>query len=198
MTSTHWLDGFAVCIGGVPGVGKTALLQAHVQSETRDRQMTGSSIIKSIIAPASVRDLDSWPLERRERVREESINRLRSHKMQCPGRLLIDGHFTLRNRGSGKVEPIFTQEDKAFFNGLVLVQAPPVAVLSQRKADNRDRGAESEDDIAEHIELERNEGRRLADEMAVPFLELLDSDLSLRLRRLNDFLDTISPLGKLR
>lgn len=183
----------AICLGGVPGVGKTELLRAHVGKETRDRQITGSSIVKSLIAPFSVRDLDAWTSVRRDAVRARSIDVLRELRMQCPGRLLVDGHFTLRNRSSGQVQPIFTREDRSFFQALVLVDAAPDSVLAQRAADVRGRDVESFDAVAEHIELERQEGRRLANAMGVPLLELDTADLQLRLRRLADFLEVVSP-----
>ena len=43
---------------GENGAGKTTLLRAHVEREMRDMQVTGSSIVKAIIAPSSVHDLD--------------------------------------------------------------------------------------------------------------------------------------------
>jgi adenylate kinase len=187
----------AICLGGIPGVGKTTLLRAHVEMETRDRHVTGSSIVKSLIAPFSVRDLDAWTSGRRDAVRARSIDALRELRMQCPGRLLVDGHFTLRNRSTGQVEPIFTREDCSFFQALVLINAAPHSVLALRAADERGRDVESFDAVAEHIELERQEGRRLANAMSVPLLEIDTADLQLRLRRLADFLEVVSPFAPL-
>ena len=122
----------AICVGGIPGAGKTTLLRAHVEREMRVTQVTGSSIVKTIIAPSSVHDLDGWAPERRRAVREQSIHELRRIQEKCAGRLLVDGHFTLRNRTTGVLEPIFTPEDKAFFKALVLIHPQPKSVLGQR------------------------------------------------------------------
>lgn len=184
----------AICIGGVPGAGKTTLLRAHVAREMRDTQVTGSSIVKAIIAPSSAHDLDGWAPERRQAVREQSIHELRRIQEKCAGRLLVDGHFTLRNRTTGVLEPIFTPEDKEFFQALVLIHPQPKSVVAQRENDERARGAESIDDISAHIEVELIEGRRLARDMGVPLLELAECDLSERLQAIAEFLDRVAPL----
>lgn len=185
---------FAICVGGVSGSGKTTLLREHAALETRDVQVTGSSIVKSIIAPATVHDLDSWSLERRQAVREQSIQELRKIQEQITGRLLIDGHFTLRNRTSGLLEAIFTPEDKAFFQALVLIHPSPEWVQVRRMQDGRVRSVESIADIAAHIDAELLEGRQLAKDMGVPLLELVESDLSQRLDALAQFLEKFTPL----
>ena len=122
-TGAAMRHGFAVCVGGISGVGKTTLLQQHVAGEPRDQQVTGSSVIRQIIAPDGFEALDRWPPARREQVREESIARLVAMRAACPGRLLIDGHFTLRNRGTGALESVFTPGDRGFYQALVLVDA---------------------------------------------------------------------------
>lgn len=185
----------AICVGGIPGAGKTTLLRAHVEREMRDTQVTGSSIVKAIIAPSSVHDLDGWASERRQAVREQSIHELRRIQEKCAGRLLVDGHFTLRNRTTGALEPIFTPEDKKFFQALVLIHPRPESVVAQRENDGRARSAQSIDDISAHIEVELLEGRRLARDMGVPLLELAECDLSERLQAIAEFLDRLAPLN---
>lgn len=190
MSSSRGSEGFCVCVSGVPGVGKTRLLHTHVtEREPRDRQITGSSIVKGIIAPASVRDLDTWPESRRNEVREASIRRLRRERRETTGRLLIDGHFTLRNRATRAVEPIFTPGDRSFFDALALVDAPIDQILAWRAGDPRDRGRESAEEILAHQVAERAEGQRLAREMGVPYLIITSVELSDRLDALTGFLD---------
>lgn len=185
----------AICVGGVPGAGKTTLLRNHVELEARDMQVTGSSIVKQIIAPSSVHELDGWPSEQRRAVREQSIRELQQLRELCTGRMLVDGHFTLRNRVSGVLEPIFTPEDKAFFQGLILIHPQPESVLAQRKSDGRVRSTESVVDVAAHIEFELYEGRRLARDMGVPLLEVVELGMPQRLQALAEFLSRIAPLG---
>ena len=187
--------GFAICVAGVSGAGKTTLLRAQQESEIRDTQISGSSVVKAIIAPATVQELDAWPLEKRNAVRTQSIQWLRGQQIQCDGRLLVDGHFTLRNRITGKIEPIFTAEDQAFFQALVLIHPSPESVLSQRETSTRNRRPESIEAITAHIEYEMKEGRRLAQLMGVPLLELNEADVTGRLRSLVEFLNLVAPLA---
>lgn len=187
----------AICVAGIPGAGKTTLLRTHVELESRDMQVTGSSIVKTIIAPASVHELDGWSPELRQTVREQSIFKLRQLQQQCSGRMLVDGHFTLRNRVTGVLEPIFTPEDKTFFQALVLIHPRAESVLNQRKSDGRARRVESAGDVAAHIEFELQEGRQLARDMKVPLLELVEWELPQRLQALAEFLDRIAPLEPL-
>lgn len=184
----------ALCIGGVPGSGKTTLLKAHAERHVHDLQVTGSDIVKKIIFPSSVHDLDSWDTERRQSVREKSINSLKELQEKSSGRLLVDGHFTLRNRTTGLLESIFTPEDKRFFKALVILHPScPQVIISQRLRDKRSRSTESVEEVTEHIDYELYEGRRLANEMNVPLLELVQSDFSLRLEKLTVFLDQVAP-----
>ena len=53
--------------------------------EPRDQQVTGSSVIRQIVAPDGFEALDRWPSARREQVREESIARLVAMRAACPG-----------------------------------------------------------------------------------------------------------------
>lgn len=187
-------QGFCVCVSGVPGVGKTTLLVEHVNQNHFDRQITGSSIIKALIAPATVDDFDKWPSSRREIIREASINSLKSIRKECPGRLVLDGHFTLRNRSSSIVEPVFTASDKLFFDALVLVELVPERILSMRNNDTRDRIYEDVETIAHHQVLERKVALELSCEMNVPLAIIDQCELGERLKALNTFLDAVCPL----
>jgi adenylate kinase len=182
-------DGFCACVGGIPGAGKTTLLGAHVRErEPRDRAITGSSIIKALIAPATVGAFDAWPEARRTEVREAAISRLRERRRETPARLLVDGHFTLRSRITGSIDIVFTPGDCAFYDALVLVEAPAEQVMAWRRVDARDRGAEPLALVEEHLAAERAEGARLSAAMGVPYLVVSEPELPARLDRLSAFL----------
>jgi len=181
---------FAVCVGGVSGVGKTTLLKAHVDAvEPRDRQLTGSSVVKAVISPATVHELDGWAETDRSAIREEAIRRLDVMRAATPGRLLVDGHFTLRNRHTGAIEAVFTSGDRAFYDALVLLETSAAQVMAWRERDGRDRGKTSIRQIQEEIDAERLEAMRLADAMQVPLLIIGEADAARRLAALGAFLD---------
>jgi len=187
--------GFAVCVGGISGVGKTTLLQRHVADDPRDQQVTGSSVIRQIIAPDGFEALDRWPSARREQVREESIARLVAMRAACPGRLLIDGHFTLRNRGTGALEPVFTPGDRGFYQALVLVDSAVAQVTAQRTRDETRRRSETDAEVEAHLEFERAWAHRLHDQMGVPLLVIADADIERRLTVLRSFLGRVTGAG---
>jgi adenylate kinase len=190
-------NGFCACVGGIPGVGKTTLLSAHVRErEPRDRAITGSSVIKELIAPATVGVFDVWPEARRAEVREGAVSKLRERRRETVGRLLVDGHFTLRSRISGSIEGIFTPGDRAFYDALVLVEAPAEHVLAWRLADLRNRDAEPLALVEEHLAAERAEGARLSAAMGVPYLVVTARELTARLDQLSVFLDEHASLER--
>lgn len=175
---------WAVGVFGITGVGKSTLLDAHVARCPADLHIGGSSIIKAIIAPSSVRDLDEWPAARQDEVRRESIRRLRVLRNDVPGRLLVAGHFSLRNRRTGRVEPILTDEDHGFFDALVHLDSTASAVLSQTSLDPRQRHSQTLAEIEEHLAFERTLAGTTASLMGVPLLRVTAPTITGRVREL--------------
>jgi adenylate kinase len=189
--------GVSVCVGGIPDAGKTTLVRAYARSEgSRYRAVAGSDVLKDIISPLTVEEFDKWPVERRIQVREEAITRLTRLRESSPGRLLVDGHFTLRNRSTGMLEPVFTAADCGFYSALVLVDAPGERVLARRIADQAARPVDSIARIEEHLSRERREAARLAERMGVPFLVVNTIRLSDQKRQLADFLRPLGPVER--
>ncbi len=196
MTPLSPLHGIAVCVGGIPGVGKTTLLRRYVtEVNLRDRTITGSSVLRWMIAPTSLQDFDEWPEARKLAAREEAIRRMEVERRTTPGRLLVDGHFTLRDRRTGLVRPVFTPGDRGFYGALVLVDGDVEQVLARRRRDPKDRGVEIASDVREHLLVEHREGERLSREMAVPYLVIPAENQRRGVEMLADFLDQHAPLG---
>lgn len=196
MTRRASREEFAVCVGGVPGVGKTSLLRRHVaEVETRDRAVSGSSILGAAIAPADFEEFDGWPEPQRVAAREEAVRRLEVERRTTLGRLLVDGHYTLRSRRDGQLAPVFTLADRRFYAALVLVEGTVAEVLAWRAGDPRSRGPEDPRSIREHLVAERSEALRLAREMEVPYLVVPADDQVRGVRILSEFLNRQAPLG---
>lgn len=186
---------FALCFVGIPGVGKTTLARDHVSRNPNDQHIVGSSVVKSIIAPATVEDFDRWTEAERTAVRGKAIDRLFEIKKECPGRLLLDGHFVLRNRDSGVLEIVFTEADRKFYDALVLCEVPVETIQEWREADaGRIRPWNSLDELREHQEMEKEVGHRIAAEMGVPILCLNTIHREERLRLFEEFIEGVCPL----
>jgi adenylate kinase len=184
-----------VLVAGVPGVGKTALLSEHVAGRPADVCVLGSSIVKRVIAPLTVHDLDRMPAEARERIRVEAVRQLEHFRLDCAGHLLVDGHLTLRNRASGEVEACFTESDRRFFDALVLVDATPEFVATLRERDRRSRGVESVEAIADHLEKERGFAQELARCSRWPYHVVGEAGVIQRCQSLREFLDSVTQGG---
>ncbi len=190
--TTCYGSGIAVCVAGISGVGKSTLLRAHVgDTAGPDRQLTGSAVVKEIIAPATVEEFDGWPVLERTEVRNGAIRRLHTLRASTPGILLVDGHFSLRNRHTGLIEPAFTSADRAFYGALVLLEAPAPDVLAWRRSDERDRGPTTLQLLEEELAAERQHAHVVAVEMAVPMLQISTADLQVRLSALRAFLNEL-------
>jgi adenylate kinase len=186
--------GYCVCIGGIPGVGKTLLGQSYVrQYGAGDRSLSGSSVLKRLIAPSHVREFDGWAEERRIEVRERAAGYLAEERDRTPGRLLVDGHFTLRNRVTDVIEPVFTPADRTLYAGLALVDGTPEQVVLWRTRASARRAQEPRQSIAQHLAAEHAEGARLAHEMSVPFLVIDSGDLPEWIHQLREFLNESFP-----
>ena len=122
--------------------------------------------------------------------------RLEAMRAATSGRLLVDGHFTLRNRETGDLEPVFTDSDCAFFQALVLVDGEVEQVLAQRAQDaSRERasGLEERARVREHRECELTCAHRLQQRMDVPLLIIDQGELAARLVALSKFLSRTAP-----
>lgn len=178
----------AVGVFGVTGVGKSTLLDRHVEACPWDRHVGGSSVIKALIAPASVRDFDRWPQVEQTSIRRRAIVELRRMRDRTEGALLVAGHFSLRNRASGILEPVLTDEDHDFFDALVLLDGEPHRVLEQTAGDSRPRHGQALEAVREHLAFERALAASTVARMKVPMLTITAPSIAERLRDLAEFL----------
>jgi adenylate kinase len=187
-------EGFSICVCGVPGVGKSTLLRKHVESHPLDEHIVGSSVVKKIIAPATVQEFDTWSQADRTRVREQAIQQLSELRHGCSGRLLVDGHFTLRNRSTAELETVFTEGDISFYNALVLLEASAEEILGWRDTDERKRPQDTLATLSTHLEQEREAARKISAMMGVRLVCIDTPNLERRCELLSSFLDEVYPL----
>lgn len=181
--------GFAVLIAGVPGTGKTTTAIAVAAQRPATRHVTGSSVLRSVISPATLAEFDGWAPELRDAARELAIARLVADRASQNGILLVDGHFSLRDRRTHQLHSVFTDADARFYDALVLLDPAAQSVADWRHADVRQRPPEDLSTINAHLEYERNEAMRIARRLQIPFLQIASISLDTRASRISTFLD---------
>ena len=179
-------------VGGVPGVGKSHLIQSFARcSANGDTALTGSSVIKSVIAPATLREFKDWPEAQQFEARFAAIAELRKMRDESAGSLIVDVHFTLRNAPSALPTCVFNAADRSFYDALVLVEAPSETIVAWRDSDTRRRDVETRNEVEEHLLAERAEFLRQAEMMGVPHLLIREASLDERLKAFGAFLTSV-------
>ncbi|MCA9546377.1 MAG: AAA family ATPase [Myxococcales bacterium] len=162
----------ALCLVGVPGVGKSTLLHAVTQ-DTPHEHVVGSSVVKAVLAPKTVADLDRMPPAAQAKVRHAAIARLAERRARCAGVLLVDGHCVLRDRHTGRLRVVFTEADRRFYDALVHLDGAAARVAAQIAGDpTRARHGVSATELEAHLLAERNAAAAQAERMGVPFLRI--------------------------
>ena len=182
----------SVGVFGVPGIGKTTLLKAHIKAFPVDKYIDGSSVIKAIISPSFISELDTWSLQKQNEVRTESIYRLRKMKNTTKRALLVTGHFSLRNRSDKHLKSILTAADHSFFDVLVHLDGKATTILQQTLLNSRKRHDQSLRFVDEHLLYERILAEKTAKIMKVPFLRIVSEAHNERLHQLAKFLEIIT------
>ena len=181
--------GFSVGVGGIPGVGKTHLIQTFAGSGANgDAAIAGSSVIKSVIAPSTLGEFKDWTECRQLTARIAAISALTQLRHQTPGALLVDVHFTLRAPGAALPQRVFNAADRTFYDALVLIEVPVSTVVAWRDSDVRRRDVEPPEQVEEHMRAERAEFFRQAAMMGVPHAIIDETALASRLSALRAFL----------
>lgn len=161
-----------IFVAGIHGVGKSFLCR-HYAAQRKVVHATASALIKQELAE------ETWTHGKRVKDIAENqaalIRAVEKHWISKK-RLLLDGHFVLRNN-EGKLEPIDTFIFHALkIQGVALVQAPDHVVQSRL----RERGEYSSlKDINDFLVEERAHAEVVCTELAVPLVILDDPNKSI-------------------
>lgn len=186
----------ALCLVGVPGVGKSFLARTVAEQHPRlARHCVGSSIVREVIAPEPLARMDFLSDEARVAARAEAVRRLECIRRDASTALLVDGHLVLRNRRTRALERVFGEPDASFFTALVWIDADPEFVESLRAGDDRPRPTESRAELEEHLASEREAATSFVATTGKPLLRIVDRSPDVRARQLLGFLADLSLRG---
>ncbi|MHA1758141.1 MAG: AAA family ATPase [Promethearchaeota archaeon] len=161
------------CLVGIKGVGKTTLLRSVLPLPNIE-YYTGSQILKKLVGKDFYK-FDYFSNERKEYFRKKAIQFLWDRQSQNGKDILIDGHVTLFNPKTEKIERIFTESDCEFYTDLILLEAPINLVLIRRINDLKKR-ITNRDYIKQELIAERNEVNRLKKEFGMVVHYIYDDD----------------------
>lgn len=135
-------------IGGVPGVGKTTIIDKIVEESSRLGfpivKVKGAKYLMDIFGVLTYEQLRGISEQERALARPEMYRRMYEEDRNDPNTIrLRDAHFTLWQGGSGFTDFPLLVEDREQMLSMVCLTAPEDAVYERRKRDGRpDRALE--------------------------------------------------------
>lgn len=176
-----------ICLVGVRGVGKTTLIRAVIGDLPGVDYIVGSAVLREL-AGADFARFDHLPADVKQRYREDAIIWMEQRQRREGKHILCDGHTSLLDESTGTVGPVFTDRDCAFFQELILLEAPLDVVLERRRRDSSKRRCLVPDLVAAELTGERNTSRRLAAQWGMQLHELPPATDPTLVRHLLDLL----------
>jgi adenylate kinase len=144
-----------VIITGVPGVGKSTVIDAAQKAKGYKVVVYGTEMLEVAKAMGLVKDRDEMrklePSVQRD-IQEEAARRIAEL-----GDVIVDTHCTIKTpRGYLPGIPAWVAESLQP-KQIILVEAPPKDIISRRNHDpTRHRDPDSEDDVAAHQAINRS------------------------------------------
>ena len=120
-----------ICLIGVRGVGKSTLAKKIISELPHIDYIVGSSVLRTL-AGDDFEHFDALPESVKHNYRVRAIEWMEQRQHLQGKTILCDGHTSLYNEKTSKVERVFTESDCRFFNELILLEAPLNVVLERR------------------------------------------------------------------
>lgn len=123
----------AVCVFGVSGVGKSALLEAVLEMHPSTIVAHGTTIVKEALSIASYEALELTPAHIKKQANIEGIAAVIESTTSLI--TIVDTHLVVPIRTSGKlvIEDMWDDSMLQLFQGFVYVNAHPLVVAERRR-----------------------------------------------------------------
>ncbi len=152
-----------ICLVGVRGVGKTSIIKSIIHELPHIDYVVGSAVLREL-AGADFARFDHLPPTTKRHYREAAIMWMVERQNREGRHILCDGHVSLLDESTGRVDPVFTSYDCVFFRELLHLEAPLDTILAQRQGDPSKKRSLERGVIAAEIAAERGTCLQLAEE----------------------------------
>lgn len=174
-----------ICLVGVRGIGKTTLIRSIIRDLPHVDYIIGSAVLREL-AGDDFAHFDHLAPSVKLNYRESAIAWMEERQQREGRNILCDGHTSLLDESTGKVEAVFTSRDRSFFRELILLESPLDVVLVRRVGDSSKKRSLDRDIVAAEISAERETCRQLAEDygMRLHLLSAADPTVSSRLKEI--------------
>lgn len=162
------------CLVGVKGIGKTTLITSILNDAPTLEYVTGSSILRKLVGAERFQYFDNFPDNEKAQYRKQAIKYLEEMQLKEHKSIIVDGHVSLYNSASGKVDNVFTDLDINFYTDIILYDAQKETVLERRKNDKKKTRILEMDIIEKELIAEREEAIRICRDYNKNFYHLKD------------------------
>ncbi|MCL4447251.1 MAG: adenylate kinase [Thermoplasmatales archaeon] len=163
-----------VIIGGIPGVGKTTVLDELLKEGFRVENY-GDAMLKEAIARDYAKNRDELrklPVER-----QKEIQRIAAEKLAQLGEVIIDTHFSISTKGGYLPGLPLKVLDVLLPDLFISIEADPLEIFERRKNDpRRNRDRDSLERIRAHLEANRNYGITYSAMTGSPLLVVMNEN----------------------
>ncbi len=167
-----------VIIGGIPGVGKTTVLDVLVKEGFRVENY-GDAMLKEAVARNYARNRDELrklPLEK-----QKEIQKAAAEKLAQMGDVIIDTHFSVSTK-KGYLPGLPVNVLEALKPDLFIsIEADPLEIFERRKNDpSRNRDKDSLERIRTHLDANRSYGITYSAMTGSPLLIVMNENGKVR------------------
>lgn len=161
-------------IGGIPGVGKTTVLDELVREGFRVENY-GDAMLKEALSKGYVKSRDELrklPVER-----QKEIQKLAADRLSRSGDVIIDTHFSVTTKGGYLPGLPMKVLDVLQPDLFISIEADPLEIFERRKNDTRrNRDRDSLERIRAHLEANRNYGITYSAMTGSPLLVVMNEN----------------------
>lgn len=163
-----------VIIGGIPGVGKTTVLDELVKEGFRVENY-GDAMLKEAIAKDYAKNRDELrklPIEKQKEIQKKAAERLSQFN-----EVIIDTHFSVNTKGGYLPGLPVSVLESIRPDLLISIEADPLEVFERRKNDpRRNRDKDSLERIRAHLEANRSYGITYSAMTGSPLLVVMNEN----------------------